>query len=179
VTQIDEKLSREETAAVVCEALNRAGISVVLTGGAVVSIYSANEYESFDLDFVQPGLARHVDNVMNRLGFEKSGRHWRHPNSPLWVEFPSGPVAVGDSVVTEFAELRTAAGVLRLLTPTDCVMDRLAAFYHWDDLQCLEQALSVACHHPIDLQRVRRWSHKESAAAKFEVFAERLGRMRR
>ncbi len=93
-----------------------------------MSIYSENEYESFDLDFVQAGLARQVDDVMTGLGFEKSGRHWRHPRSRFWVEFPSGPVGVGDSVIPEFAERRTAVGTLRLLTPTDCVMDRLAAY---------------------------------------------------
>src|SRR5262245_58880491 len=117
MTQIDEKLSREETAAVVCEALNRVGISVVLSGGAVVCIYSKNEYESLDLDFVQTGLARRVDDVMTGLGFEKDGRHWIHPRSQFWVEFPPGPVAVGENVLTEFAERRTPVGSLRLLTP--------------------------------------------------------------
>ena len=50
----------EEVAAVVWEALDRARIPVVLSGGAVVSIYSDNAYESFDLDFVRQGLARKV-----------------------------------------------------------------------------------------------------------------------
>ena len=50
--------SREEVAALVCDALSRAEIPVVLSGGAVVSIYSDNEYESFDLDFIREGLAR-------------------------------------------------------------------------------------------------------------------------
>ena len=30
---------------------------------------------------------------------------------------------------------------LGLLSPTDCVKDRLAAFYHWKDQQSLEPAI--------------------------------------
>jgi len=33
-------------------------------------------------------------------------------------------------VVHDFAELHNAHGVLKILTPTDCVMDRLAWYYH-------------------------------------------------
>lgn len=172
--RIGPELTREEFASVVCDALDRSGIEVVLSGGAVVSIYSENEYESYDLDFIRTGLARNFDPVMEGLGFEKSGRHWKHPESEFWVEFPPGPVQVGDLVVTEFAERRTPVGKLRILTPTDCVMDRLAGFYHWNDDQCLEQALAVATRHSVDLERVRRWSDDESSTPRFEQFLARL-----
>lgn len=173
---IRRESTREEVAAAVCDALERARIPVVLSGGAVVSIYSENEYESFDLDFIRTGVARSVDAVMIGLGFRKEGRHWAHPASPFWVEFPPGPVQVGDSVVARFAERRTALGVLRLLAPTECVMDRLAGFYHWDDPQCLEQAVAVALRHEVDLARVQAWSERERSTAKFERFRERLQR---
>jgi hypothetical protein len=159
----------------VCTALDEYGISVVLSGGAVVSIYSENAYESFDLDFIRTGLERKVDEVMENLGFEKKpGRHWTHPESPYWVEFPPGPVQVGETVVTEFAERRTPVGKLRLIMPTECVMDRLAGYYHWNDHQCLEQAIAVAQRHSIDLDRVKKWSTGEAAAEKFELFLEKL-----
>jgi predicted nucleotidyltransferase len=57
----------EELAALVCNRLADAGISVVLTGGAVVSIYSDNEYLSYDLDFIVIGLGKKVDSVMTDL----------------------------------------------------------------------------------------------------------------
>jgi hypothetical protein len=172
--RIRPDLSREEVAAVVCDALDQAGIEVVLSGGAVVSIYSENEYESFDLDFIRTGLARNVDRVMEALGFEKIGRHWKHAESEFFVEFPPGPVLVGELVVTEFSERRTPVGTLRILTPTDCVMDRLAGFYHWNDEQCVEQAVAVASRHPIDLDRIRDWSVRESSSQRFEEFLARL-----
>jgi hypothetical protein len=167
-------LSREELAALVCSSLERGGITVVLSGGSAVSIHSANAYESFDLDFVQTGLARRPDAVMRELGFRKRGRHWSHPDSDYFVEFPPGPVQIGKATITEFLERTTPFGVLRILAPTACVMDRLAAFYHWDDPQGLEQALAVARSQPVDLDRVEAWSRGERADAKFRSFRERL-----
>jgi hypothetical protein len=174
VTRISRDHTREEVAALVCEALDRAGIPVVLSGGAVVSIYSDNAYESFDLDFIRQGVARKVDGVMGKLGFRSQGRHWTHPDSPFWVEFPPGPVQVGDAIVRDFAERQTRVGTLRLLAPTECVMDRLAGYYHWDDPQCLGQAIAVARRHDIDLGRIESWSRSERSIEKFRRFQEGL-----
>ncbi|MEZ7979265.1 MAG: hypothetical protein QMC74_06180 [Myxococcota bacterium] len=84
-----------------------------------MSIYSDNEYESYDLDFVPTGLARRVERVMESLGFEKQQRHWVHPKNAFWVEFPGGPVAIGGEVIRDFAERRSDAGLLRILHPTE------------------------------------------------------------
>jgi len=178
MNEIREDMKREEVAALVCHTLERHGIEVVLSGGAVVSIYSENEYESDDLDFIMTGLARSADTTMRELGFRKQGHHWKHERTRFWVEFPAGPVAIGRKVVTRFSQYSTAAGSLRLLSPTDCVMDRLAAHYHWGDPQCLEQALAVAHRHEIDLAKIEAWSREEGADAKFRVFAERLEQLR-
>ncbi len=51
-SQINKKTSLAALGAIVCEALQHAGIDAFLSGGAVVSIYTENRYESFDLDFV-------------------------------------------------------------------------------------------------------------------------------
>lgn len=173
---IDEGSSLEEVATIVCDALAKAGISVVLSGGAAVSIYSENEYESYDLDFVPIGLARRVDQTMESLGFSRRQRHWVHPLSRYWVEFPGGPVAIGKEVIHDFAELRSRAGVLRLLHPTDCVMDRLTWFIHNADRQCLDQAVAVARRHPVNESRIERWSRAEGPTGpeRFQEFRARL-----
>jgi hypothetical protein len=176
VNAVREATTLEELAALVCATLERHGIRVVLSGGAVVSIYSENEYESHDLDFIVAGLSRKTATAMEELGFQKKGHHWTHPDTPYWVEFLPGPVQVGDSVVTEFSERVTHLGVLRLLAPTECVMDRLAGYYHWDDTQCLDQAVAVARRHSVNLRRIEEWSRRESAEARFREFHERLRR---
>ncbi len=171
MSEITENSALEEVAAIVSEALRQNGISVVLTGGAVVSLYSENEYQSWDLDFVIEGLAKKVDPVMNSLGFKKEkGRHFIHPKSKFYVEFPSGPLSIGEEPVRDIAELTTQQGTIRLLPPTECVMDRLASFYHWEDRQALDQAIAVASRHPIKLNKIEAWSKKEGKSAKYNEF---------
>lgn len=54
----------EELAAIVSTTLEAAGISAVLSGGAVVSIYTNNEYESSDLDFISPESTSRIAEVI-------------------------------------------------------------------------------------------------------------------
>lgn len=167
---IDESTSLLAVAGAVSSVLRRHGIEAVLTGGAVVSIYSRNAYQTHDLDFVTIGLAKDVASAMRDLGFERKGRHWAHPASEWYVEFPSGPLSIGDSVEVPVATKRTPRGVLKLLPPTECVMDRLAAFFHWNDRQSLDQAVLVAKKQQVDLGRIRTWSRREGMSAKLAEF---------
>lgn len=64
--------------------------------------------------------------------------------------------------------------VFRILSATDCVKDRLAAYYHWNDPQSLEQALLVAKRQKIDLREVKRWSKVEGHSEKYNEFVKRL-----
>jgi hypothetical protein len=63
-----------------------------------------------------------------------------------------------------------------VISATDCVKDRLCAFYFWDDLQGLAQAVLVAQHHAVDLAEIERWSLVENHADKFEQFKDRFGK---
>ncbi len=176
---IHERMGVRDLAALVCSNLERHGIRAVLSGGAVVTIYSNNAYQSDDLDFIVEGLAKKVDPAMLELGFEKTpGRHWIHPRTVFYVEFPRGPLQAGGAQVREHAEIKTSYGVLRLLAPTECAMDRLAAYYHWNDPQGLDQAVEVAARHDVDLKRIGSWSKAEGASRKFNDFTERLAEKR-
>ncbi len=173
--KIQPKMSVEEIAALVSEALKNNGIDAVLTGGAVVSIYSDNEYQSYDLDYVIQGIGKNVDIAMNELGFKrKSGRHFKHTKTEFFVEFPSGPLAIGNEPVKEIATKCNEFGTIRLLPPTECVMDRLAAFYFWNDEQCLDQAVIVAKRHSVKIKKIENWSDREGMGDKFKQFLLRL-----
>lgn len=80
---------------------------------------------------------------------------------------------VGDQRVEQVAERKTPSGRLRLLSPTDCVKDRLAAYFHWNDRQSLEQALLVVQAQTVDLKDIRRWSISEGHKEKFATFEMR------
>jgi hypothetical protein len=168
-------MSVAEVAAVVSEALESAGLDAVLSGGSVVTIYSENEYESLDLDFVTNERMKALITVMMSIGFKRmAGRHFEHPWTRYYVEFPTGPLSVGDHPVRDTARLTTRVGNLRILTPTQCVMDRLAAFYYWHDRQGLDQAVMVARRHAVDRRAIEAWSGREGHAAEFDEFARRL-----
>lgn len=170
------EMSPEELAGLVCQALREAGITVTLTGGACVAIWSCGKYVSEDLDFIEEGPVprRRVVDVMKTLGFEPEGRHFVRPDTQIFVEFPTGPLMVGDKRVEQVSIRNTPGGELRLLSPTDCVKDRLAAYFHWNDRQALEQAVLVASAQKIDLDDVRRWSDSEGSAEEFQAFKKRL-----
>ena len=81
-----------------------------------------------------------------------------------------------EEVIHDFAERRSPEGILRLLHPTECVMDRLIWYIHNADPQCLEQAIQVARRQSIDLERVERWASSERPNGKqrFQEFERRL-----
>ena len=79
---------------------------------------------------------------------------------------------IGDEYITEsnIDGLTTALGVLRLLSPTDCIKDRLANCYYSNDQQCYQQALMVALQQPVDWENLRRWHENERQTAAFDLF---------
>jgi hypothetical protein len=83
-------------------------------------------------------------------------------------------LAVGDEPVKEIVLITTETGTLRIISPTESVKDRLAAFYFWKDLQSLDQAVLVSMHRPIDIKEVKRWSLKQREEEKFNIFLDKI-----
>jgi len=81
---------------------------------------------------------------MRTLGFKNVGKDFYHEDTDFTVEFPGSQLVIGNSPMTPEGKIERQGFTLRLLSPTQCVMDRLAAFYHWRDRQSLDQALLVA-----------------------------------
>lgn len=174
-------LTRLELAALVAETLKGEGIDVVLSGGSCVSIYSSEKYVSKDLDFIDVSLKnnRQIAKAIQSLGFEnqpKNSRHFAHPETALTLEFPSAPLMIGDEHIKSNAveAIDTDLGTLRLLTPTDCVKDRLANYYYFGDKQCLAQALLVASAHPINLAALEQWHQNERQEQEYHSFLEKI-----
>ena len=169
-------MSLAELAAFVCSHLKKHDINVVLTGGGCVSIYTTNQYQSFDLDFIETMHAnrRRIKEALSEIGFYEEHRYFKHQETKFFIEFPSGPLSVGNEPVKKIVTMRFSTGELALLSVTDCVKDRLAGYYHWNDKQCLEQAILVAENNDIDLRELRRWSKLENKEAMFEEIRKGL-----
>jgi len=138
VKLFNKKMSMEEFAFAVAQALEEKGIQVILTGGAVVSIYSEGKYVSKDLDFLSPGDHQLIKKAMIELGFENEGKDFFHKKASFSVEFPGYDLVIGDEPMKPEGKLKRGKFTLLLLSPTQCVMDRLSAFYHWKDRQSFD-----------------------------------------
>jgi len=156
--------------------LRISGIEVVLSGGATVSIYSSNKYVSHDLDLINMFSAKRKDirRSMIELGFSEVGRYFKHPDSQFLIEFPPGPLTVGKEPVKQIGEMEFTTGILKIISPTDCVKDRLAAYYHWGDQQSLVQAILVCKDHEIDSDEIQRWSQVEGKLEEFEIVKKKI-----
>ena len=177
MSEIKKDASLVEVASIVSNALRTAGIAATLSGGGAVSIYTNNEYQSKDLDFVTAAMLKDLAPVLNDLGFVHTGgsrlSQFEHPLVEWYVEFQASPLTFGHLQVNheDFAVIKSEAGELRIVTPTQCVMDRLAAVFAWNDVQSRDQAIRVAANQIVDWEVLRTWFANEGIPnSEFEHF---------
>ena len=122
-----------------------------------------------DIDLVNMYFAnrKQLTTLMEELGFKEQGRHFIHVESPYCVEFPPGPLAVGREPIKEILSFPLKTGVLNVISPTDCIKDRLLAFFYWDNQQCLEQARLIAASYPPDWTELVSWAIAEDSLDKY------------
>lgn len=177
MTKISAITTRQELAAVVVEKLQQHKISAVLVGGSVVSIYTDNKYESNDLDFISAADHKRITLAMSELGFTAAGKDFVHPHSQFSVEFPTGPIGIGNDQPVQPEGSLTIDGItVRMLSPTQSVMDRLINFFVYNDRQCLDQAVWIAEKHPINFDQIQAWAKREMHEDKLRLFLKRTGR---
>lgn len=179
--KIAHKSSLKTVAFAVGDALRRAGIEATLTGGSCATVHSDAKYQSMDIDFVLRSAPTQtdLDRAMSKVGFEREGARYVHSESPYFVEFPLGPLGIGDDYQIKPVELRLGSSRIQALSPTDACRDRLAAFYHWNDRQSLQAAVEVARRRKVNLKLIERWSRDEGAARQFKEFRRALDGSRR
>lgn len=169
-----KNISLKELADYVSEELRKRDIDVILVGGACVTIYSENRYQSYDLDYVTYEDMKKVKKALLDIEFIEKAGYFQHPGCPWFVEFVSPPAAVGNEYVRDFGSIETRFGKVKLLRPVDSVKDRLGAFYHWNDRQGLEQAINICLEQDINLSEVEQWSFSEGYSGKYITFLDRL-----
>ena len=159
--------------------LKKKGIDTILVGGAVVSIYSEGAYKSGDLDFILTGLfTTGLSEAMKEIGFlKKGGRHYVHPDCKhLYIEFPGSFLEIGEDNEIIPAEIDCEGLKIKILSPTDCVKDRLSSYIHFKSRECLDQAILVAKKHPVKLEAVKKWCKNEGAESAFDDFLKNLNK---
>jgi len=178
--KISARSSLAGVALAVGVALRRAGIRAVLTGGACANLYSGGAYKSLDADFVLTGscTTEGLDGALATLGFRRERDRYVHRLVRFFVEFPRGPLGIGeDFQIRPVWRSRRAARTLAL-SATDSCRDRLAAFYHWNDRQSLAAAVAIALRNRVTLNKVRSWSRSEGHLEGYTSFLVELDRAR-
>jgi hypothetical protein len=166
--------------------LEAKGLNVVLVGGAVVSIYSNGIYRSGDLDFIITSFFKDkLPEYMKEIGFINAtrgdlGRLYRHPECRhLVVEFPAGPISIGEDYQIQPDEHMIGGQSLKILSPSDCIVDRLASYIYSErgphgERKTLEQAVLVAKSQPFNMDRIKSWCKKEGHVDVYEEFLTEL-----
>lgn len=121
------------------------------------------------MDFVTSARSDAIARALAPLGFEhvRGRREFTHPDTDLYLEFPPGPLAFGETVVSDGGAtvIETRYGPLRIVTPTQSVMDRLAHYIVWHDNQALDQAIMVARRCSVNWPELEAWAKREGAPA--------------
>lgn len=170
-----ENISIKELAAMVSDYLQKNDIKVILTGGSCVSLYSFNKYMSKDIDLITEAPLRKIAPIIKELGFESmsGGRIFKNPKCEFLVDFVAPPPSIEDEPILEFNNIKTPYGTIYLLTPLDCIRDRLCAYFYWDDLECLEQAVLVAKTNKVNFQKIKQWAESKGQLEKYKIFKKK------
>ncbi|MGA3036047.1 MAG: hypothetical protein ABSE64_01075 [Vulcanimicrobiaceae bacterium] len=166
---IDESSTLKDICYAVAEALDGIDSDVVLTGGSAAEIYAPGAYASLDADFVfkKTPQKNALEDTLARIGFVRSASSgmFVHTKTKYTLDFPRGPLAVGGDYVSVTQRLKRGEIVLQILTPTDCVRDRLAHFYFWDDYTALAAAVSVTQlqRDDVDQDVITKWTEREGS----------------
>lgn len=170
-------MTLEAVAYEVGTALDQAGIVAVLAGGGAATFYAPEAYQTKDLDFVLPFVfSMPSEETILSLGFlpTRTRGTYARAGTPFTLEFIDGPLAISDEIIETWDTLRDGVRVLNVISPTDCVRDRLAAAIHWRDEASIQQAVAVARRHPVDRARIKAWCAAEGGAKVYERFASQV-----
>ena len=141
---IDEHLPLADVAAIIAEHLQRHGIQMCVIGGSAVTVHAPVIYTSLDIDLaILTGIKRrHLEPMLQQLGYSKRGRSFVHARSKWTVDIVADTPYIGDRAIREFAEIRTRHGIVRTYVLEDAIADRVAGWLFWSD----SEALAVACN---------------------------------
>lgn len=156
-------------AGVVEREVNTEGARAVVVGGTAVAWHTRGLYLSGDVDLLCPRAP--LERAMQRLGFEREGRHWLRADLGLLLEAPGDAL---ESYRDRTVEVEVEGVKVTLLSVEESILDRLRACVHWrSELDC-EQALQMLLIH----REAIDWPYLERRALRDQV-ADALAEVRK
>jgi hypothetical protein len=101
--------------------------------------------------------------------------HFRNPKCPhFFIQIVSGPLGIGDDLNIKPKELKLEGQSIRILTPTDCIRDRLSAYIHDGVQSLLDQAVLVAKRQPFEDRKIKKWLLADGHEDVYKEFKAKL-----
>lgn len=145
---------------------------VTLVGGGVATIYSKGKYASGDLDFVLDSLFTHKEfkKAMADLGFENKTRVYSRSDCPFTIDVSTPPIEIGEDGTPEIATQFFAGQTIKILSPTECIKDRLNKAFQWKDDQAYQAALAVAKECNFNISKLEKFCIENKMQEIFDEF---------
>lgn len=129
---------------------------VIVVGGTAEEYWTSDSYHETDLD-VCASILPSDRKTLERLNFEKEGRHWYHPGVRVAVEFPDSAI---DGDPTRSVLVRVPGGsAARIIGVDDLYIDRLRQATMNEGPEDVHfhstLAIAAACFDVIDWRYVR------------------------
>ncbi len=162
----------EETWKIIPSHLQKNNIEAVLVGGGVATIYSQGKYMSGDIDFVMGWGNTHsqIKTPLESIGFTREGTIYRHPSTTFSLDFSNPPVDIGDNNDPEIVEQEFNGQSIKILSPSECIKDRLNKFTHWNDESAMQAAVAVAKSVPYSITKVEQFCKVNKMETAFSEF---------
>lgn len=103
--------------------------------------YKVKSEECRSQESVSPENEKIIQKVMSSFGFKQKGRIYLNNKVLYSVEFPPGPLSIGEEYQIRPVEIKMKTGNLSLLSPTDSVKDRLTSYFYGNDANALNKQL--------------------------------------
>ena len=128
LAKIDDRLERRlHFVAWLTSALTPHGIRPIVVGGHALEFYTLGDYTTGDIDMVCTNLEP-IQEILEKAGFKREGRHWYREDVDLAVEFPSSSLL---GAWNRVEEVLLDNGTAYIIGKEDLLIDRLNACVHW------------------------------------------------
>jgi hypothetical protein len=112
--------------------------------------------------------------VMKALGYTLGDSTYHHETNLFTIDFPVGPLAIGDDLITTWETFKREEKHLHVLSRTDVVRDRLIWYYNYTDIAALHAAVAVATSGQVNLLALRDWSIGQGEGDAYGAFLSRI-----
>jgi len=154
------------------------GTKAVLVGGSAAAVYAPESLRSRDADFILTFVAGNVEteDTLRTIGYRRAGRIFAHESQLVTLDFPDDVIYIGEEWITAYDTIERGSFKLNIITPYDCIRDRLLSYFAWSDRSALLAAVEVARRQAFDAVALQTWANAQNESARYAEFLRRIER---